>query len=232
MKPIIGIVSRSEKMEEKGVYYINNIVVRSVVECGGIPLLIVPTQNVDYEEKDPGKIDRLTEENKEDLKIVLDKCDGILMPGGSKWYEFDEYVCKYALDNDIPLLGICMGMQLLAKKLNNDNKGLDNTVKNDTEINHSRPGVDYVHSVKILKDTLLYDIIGKEEINVNSRHNYHVPDELKFLQSAYSSDNIIEAVEDKNNKFTLGVQWHPEVMQFYDEDAKKIIKEFIDKSKK
>ena len=232
MKPIIGVVVRSETMNDKGVYYINNVLVRSLVECGGIPILIVPPHNVDYEEKTPSELERLTEENKKDIDKVLNMCDGIVMPGGHKWYEFDEYICKYVVDNNIPVLGICMGMQLLAKKLNNEKEGLDNTVLNETDINHNMPGIKYAHSIKILKDTLLYDIIGKEEINVNSRHNYHIPNELDFLKSAYSSDGIIEAVEYKENIFTLGIQWHPETMISYDMDAKRIIQTFIDKSKK
>ena len=231
MKPIIGVVSRSSKNDERSVFYVYGSVIRSIVECGGIPILIVPPHNVDYEEKEPKNIERLTEENKQDIEEQIKLCNGILMPGGNKWYEFDEYICKYAIDNNIPLLGICMGMQLLAKKLNNSIEGLDNTILNNTNINHSIKDLDYVHSVKILKDTVLYNIIGKEEINVNSRHNYHVPDELKFLQSAYSKDNIIEAVEYKENNFTLGVQWHPETMISYDADAKKIIQAFIDKCK-
>ena len=231
MKPIIGVVARSETLNDSSIYYVNSKVVRSVVNCGGIPILLISPQNVDYEEKDPSKLERLTEENKKDIEETLKLCDGILMPGGYKWYEFDEYICKYAIDKDIPLLGICMGMQLLAKKLNNDNQGLDNTVLNETSINHNMPGVEYAHSVKINKDTKLYDIVKKEELEVNSRHNYHVPNELKFLQSAYSSDGIIEAIEYKDNKFTLGVQWHPEVMSFYDEDNKKILQAFIDKCK-
>ena len=96
---------------------------------------------------------------------------------------------------------------------------------------HSQIGKKYVHKVKILKDSLLYKIIGKEEIKVNSRHNYHVPEKLDYLKSAYATDGIIEAVESKDNKFTLGVQWHPETMISYDEDAKKIIQAFIDKCK-
>ena len=233
MKPLIGIVSRSTMNDDSSIYYTNSKVVRSITLCGGIPILIVPPHNVDYESDRPGAIERLTDENKEDIKSILDRCDGILMPGGSKWYEFDEYICKYALDNDIPLLGICMGMQLLSKRLNNSKiEELDNTVLNNTSINHNQKGVKYVHSVKIKKDSLLYEILNKEEIEVNSRHNYHIPEELGYLKIAYSPDNIIEAVDYKDNKFTLGVQWHPESMCFYDEDAKKIIEAFIDKCKK
>lgn len=230
MKPIIGVVSRSKKDEEqKSIFYSNNQIIRSIIEFGGIPIIIPSTQNLDLEEKMPKDIDRLTIDNKNDLNQILSICNGIVVPGGIKWYEYDLYICKYAIDNDIPILGICAGMQALARVLNN-NKELDITLKNDSTINHNAPGVQYVHSVKILKDSLLYKIINKEEIEVNSRHNYHIPNELDYLKSAYAPDGIIEAVEYKENRFTLGVQWHPESMISYDEEERKIIKAFIEAS--
>lgn len=234
MKPIIGIVARSQK--DSGNYsilYANNKVVRAVVKCGGTPLLILPNQGIDYEENTPSDTIRLSNKDKEELNNVLNKCDGILIPGGHKWYEYDEYICKYAVDNDIPLLGICLGMQLLSKVLNNNKiNGIDNTVKNETNIEHQKVDATYAHKIKILKESLLYEILKKDEINVNSRHKYHVPSELSFLASAYADDGIIEAVEYKNNRFTLGVQWHPESMIDYDEESKKIINAFIEKAKK
>ena len=231
MKPIIGVVSRSKKDEEqRSIFYSNNQIIRSIIKFGGIPIIIPSTQNIDLEETIPKNIKRLTEDNKQDLNQILNMCNGIVVPGGIKWYEYDLYICKYVVDNDIPILGICAGMQALARVLNN-NKELDITVKNNTNINHNVSGVQYVHSVKVLKDSLLYKILNKEKINVNSRHNYHIPDELDYLKTAYSNDGIIEAIEYKDNKFTLGVQWHPESMIDYDMDARKILQAFIDKCK-
>ena len=230
MKPIIGVVSRSSKNEEqKSIFYSNNQIIRSIIKLGGIPIIIPSTQDLDLEEKTPKDIDRLTIDNKKDLDQILSMCNGIVVPGGIKWYEYDLYICKYTVDNDIPILGICAGMQALARVLNN-NKELDITIKNNTTINHDVPGVQYVHSVKISKDSLLYKILNKEEIEVNSRHNYHIPNKLDYLKTAYSNDDIIEAVEYKENRFTLGVQWHPESMIDYDLDARKIIKAFIESS--
>lgn len=41
-------------------------------------------------------------------------CNGIVMPGGCKIYYYDKFIAKYAIENDIPVLGICLGMQILA----------------------------------------------------------------------------------------------------------------------
>lgn len=234
MKPIIGILARSQKdNEDCSIFYANNFVVKSIVKCGGIPLLILPNQGINYEDNKPSETIKLTTKNKEDLNDILNRCDGILIPGGYKWYEYDEYICKHAVDNNIPLLGICAGMQILAKVLNNDKiNGLDNTIINETYINHHQTNIKYAHKVRIIKDSLLYRILKKDEIKVNSRHNYHISNELSFLASAYAEDDVIEAVEYKENKFTLGVQWHPESMIEYDEDSKKIIYMFIESAKK
>ncbi|HPF83312.1 MAG TPA: gamma-glutamyl-gamma-aminobutyrate hydrolase family protein, partial [Bacilli bacterium] len=189
MNPTIGIVGRSTTNEDGySLIYAVNHVVRAVIKCGGNPLLIVPTQDVDYESDQPGKIKRMEDIDKEILRDIINKCDGIILPGGSKWYEYDEYVCKYAVDNNIPLLGICAGMQLLAKVLNNNKiDGVDNTRKNDSFINHSMPGEKYVHKIEIINNTLLSSIIDDKYIEVNSLHNYHVPMQLFFLASAYSA---------------------------------------------
>lgn len=234
MKPIIGIVSRSTKDDEGySILYTNSNVSQAIIKSGGIPFTILSTQEVDYESDTPAKTIRLNADNKDDINRVLDMCDGIVIPGGVKWYEYDEYICKYAIEHNIPLLGICAGMQLLAKVLNNNKiDGIDNTVRNDTIIDHHQKGVKYVHNVQISENSLLYKIVNENIISVNSRHNYHVPNELSFLSTAYSEDDLIEAVEYKNNKFALGIQWHPESMIDYDGNAKKIFNYFIEICKK
>ena len=117
-----------------------------------------------------------------------------------------------------------MGMQLMANIDNKENC----IVANETEINHRQSNTNYVHKVKIKKNTLLNSIIKKNKINVNSCHNYHVSKVNKFIISSYSEDGIIESIELPEKKFVLGVQWHPEKMTSYDLEANKIIDSFID----
>lgn len=232
-KPIIGIVGRPGiKSNEEKVISIGEYYRLAVVKKGGIPVLILPNQNSIYESTNPHEIPRMTESEKNDLRKIIDMCDGILMQGGNEWYEYDEFICNYAINKNIPLLGICLGMQLMGKVDTNNETASDISIKNNTNINHDQKGIKYVHKVNIDKDSLLYKIIGKHQIEVNSTHNYHIENTNKFKISAYSEDGLIEALELPNNIFTIGVQWHPEKMLEYDESANKIIETFIEKSKK
>lgn len=233
MKPIIGMIARPDSAsDDDKVICIWEKTRRAVVKKGGIPFLIVPNQDVEYESVRPRDVPRMTEEEISDLKSMVDMCDAILIPGGYKWYEFDEVIYNYALDKNMPILGICAGMQMMCRIDNNKNEvALDTTVLNETNINHYQREVKYVHKVNIEENTKLFNIIGEKSINVNSKHNYHVQDVSNLKISAYSEDGLIEAVEYSDKNFVIGVQWHPETMLEYDEYANKIFDEFINKAK-
>lgn len=99
--------------------------------------------------------------------------------------------------------------------------------KNETIINHFKKGEKYVHKVNIQDNTKLKNIVNKDVICVNSKHNYNVSKVNNLVISAYSEDGLIEAVEYKDKKFVIGIQWHPESMIEYDESANKIFDAFI-----
>ena len=198
----------------------------AVTKIEGIPILILPVDKEDLSCKN-----LYSEEDIKDLESVLSLCDGFILPGGDTWYRLDEVVIDYAIRKDKPLLAICLGMQALSKMLIGEKRiGYDNTIKNNTLINHLEPNNNYVHSVIIDKNSKLYSIIGDEEITVNSRHSYHVPELDNTLVSARSSDGLIEGVELKDKKFIIGVQWHPE-SNLEDEHSKKLFKAFFDNFK-
>lgn len=229
IKPIIGIVGRSDTSSEKyNTICCFETVRRAVVKKGGIPILILPNQDLEYEVSVPKEMDSLTNEEKEDLKKVIDLCDGIIIPGAYKLFEYDSFIYEYAFSKDKSILGLCGGMQLMGIVDNNSSNVLS---KNNTDIVHFQRGVKYVHKLKIEKDTLLYKILNKEEIQINSRHNYHLMQSGNLKISAYSEDGLIEAVEDSDKKFVLGVQWHPESMLEFDEYANKIFDSFISSCK-
>ena len=224
IKPIIGIVGRLYS-GDSNIICIEEIRL-AVTKMGGIPLLILPIYKIDMNLK---KL--YTQEELKDLESILSFCDGFILPGGDTWYRLDEVVIDYAIRRDKPLLAICLGMQALSKVLSGEKRiAYDNTIKNDTLINHLEPNNNYVHSVIIDKNSKLYSIIGDEEITVNSRHSYHVPELDNTLVSARSSDGLIEGVELKDKKFIIGVQWHPE-SNLEDEHSKKLFKAFFDNFK-
>ena len=166
---------------------------------GGIPHIILPTQDMVYMNN---RETPLTDEDKEILNAQIDMCDGILMPGGDFMYFYDRYICDRANEKDMPLLGICMGMQTMCN-YNNENRNI--FIEGHKDLEHN-----YVHSVNILPGTKLYDIVGKSKIMVNSIHRTKVPNAGDYTISARAEGDIIEAIEKKDKLFNLGVQWHPE----------------------
>ena len=234
MKPMIGVIGRPDMAsDDDKVICIWEGTRRAIVKKGGIPFLILPTQDVEYESLRPKDTPKLTEEEKNELKRLVDMCDGLLLPGGYKWYEFDEFIYNYSLEKNMPILGICAGMQMMCKiDQNKNNICKDTTVRNDTAIDHHQRDKEYVHNVSIIDHTILSKIIGEKEIKVNSKHNYHVSSTANLKVSAYSEDGLIEAVEYDDKDFVIGVQWHPETMLDYDENANKILDEFINKCRK
>ncbi len=136
------------------------------------------------------------------IKEIIDFCDGIISPGGSIIYDIDYKIIEYLYNIDKPTLGICLGMQIIGKVFNGKVR-----TKIEDESHYSQE--EYAHDIIIKKDSLLYKIIGKEKIKVNSRHMRQIP-YTNLDCVAYSENNILEAIEDKNKKFFIGVQWHPE----------------------
>lgn len=220
MKPIIGMVARIEYPGETGKLVINERYRKKIVEYGGNPILLLPPQKVDYTVTKYEDQEDLTEEEKDMLIKQINFCDGILMTGGFRINKYDRFISEYATDNDIPLLGICLGMQIMA----NYKKKLW-IVKNDSYITHRREDGDCYHKVVLNKKSKLYEIVKTDRFTVNSRHYYHVEPNDNYDIVAVSDDHYIEAIEMKNKKFNIGVQWHPEDMN--DETSDNLFKKFI-----
>lgn len=108
--------------------------------------------------------------------------------------------------NDKKILGVCGGHQIINVYMNGTL--IENINNHKAEINQKT----IRHDISISKDSILYDIYNKEEINVNSIHTQAIEKlgvDLKVIARS-KNDNIIEAIESLDKKM-LGIQWHPEL---------------------
>ena len=172
-----------------------------------------------YVEIGPGKsLSGFIKKEVKDAKII-NICDGVILPGGDNYSDIDLKLCRYLNEKDIPTFGICLGMQCMAEAFNGNVELLD------TDNHYSKN--EYVHRVTIKDNSFIYKILNCNSMYVNSRHKYCIVNTNLDI-SSYSDDFVIEGVEDKNKKFYVGVQWHPESMK-NDINSRLLIEEFINK---
>jgi len=167
---------------------------------------------------------------------AVDQVDGLLLTGGgdvepryfgvkdslgkskdvnSSRDEFEFDALEHALDRNIPILGICRGMQVM-------NVYLGGTLLLDLPSagydDHAREkNYEFDHEIQIDDQSMLRTVIGQQVINVNSSHHQSV-DHLGngLMASAISTDGVIEAAEwimKDRMPFLMLVQWHPERME-------------------
>lgn len=222
MKPVVLVTANIDTNDNK-YNKVSRDYCTSVVSAGGIPLIA-----------DFSSIN--------DIDSLLSLADGLLLTGGgdihSKFFneplhekasyiveerdEFEIHLFLKAFEKNIPIFGICRGSQLINVAL----KG--NLTQHIESHDYTETRFDPVHSIDIKKDCLLYDIIGKDKLSVNSVHHQCVGALAPDLNvSAYSDDGIIEAIEYPGKKFILGVQWHPEILSANYEKHQKLFDRFI-----
>lgn len=145
-------------------------------------------------------------------------CQGIVLTGGFHKGNLDDYLIGYAISHNLSLLGICQGMQSMA--LYHTQESLESV-----ENHHQKEG--YQHEVKLRKSNLSR-ILEQSKIMVNSYHYEQVKNSKEFEIVGVSRDGVIEAIENPNHRFQIGVQWHPERMLSYDEISRRLFQSFID----
>lgn len=155
-------------------------------------------------------------------KEAIKYCDGVILQGGQEFLENELEGIKYLYEKDIPTLGICMGMQLMGLAFSGKIEKLPNK-------NH-KSNKKKVHQIQIKKGSNLASILKVETGIVNSRHEEALTKtSLKVV--AYSNDGVIEAIEDDNKKFFIGVEWHPE-SDLDNEVNKELLNTFLEVCKK
>ena len=166
------------------------------------------------------------------LVSLLDTLDGIVLSGGADIdpdYLGEEpldcvsvnprrdaqelLLVRLAVDRQIPVLGICRGIQMLAA-------ALGGKLYQDIKTQHNVPCIEHSqsiarglpsHEVSIEKESLLHSLMGCDTLAVNSFHHQAVKEvPAGFRVTARSKDGIIEGMESTSFRNILGVQWHPE----------------------
>ncbi|MBQ2587511.1 MAG: gamma-glutamyl-gamma-aminobutyrate hydrolase family protein, partial [Bacteroidaceae bacterium] len=221
-RPVIGITGNydNQKCTLAEGYY------KSVLRAGGIPVIIPPFRIPNVNGK----------KALQDLEDYLDSLDGILFSGGgdinplllgeqpvpqlhSVCPERDEQellLVRLAYDRQIPMLGICKGIQIITAALGGELYQDIYSQEEGVTIKHSQdmPREYASHTVRIDADTILHEVFQNDEIAVNSFHHQAVKTAAPGMRvSARSSDGVIEAVESTEFKSILAVQWHPECLE-------------------
>lgn len=222
-KPIIGITGN---YGEKGCELAEGYW-QSVLQAGGTPLILPPTEDTDA------------------LCMMLDRIDGLILSGGGDLNPLfvgeepipqlnginpkrdlcELLLIRLAYDRQIPMLGICRGIQMLAAALDGSvwqDLGSQFTDANFSEkagsphhypIKHNQ-NLDRTyasHTVSISELSLLRSIMETDVLAVNSFHHQAVRNPGPHMcVSATSPDGVVEAIESIEHKSIIGVQWHPE----------------------
>lgn len=236
MKPVIGVIPLFD--EDKDSIWMLPGYMDGIRFAGGLPVIL------------PLKADM------EDITQIGGICDGFLFTGGHDVDPaiygaaksnncgpsnhdrdvLEKKVFEYALRLNLPVFGICRGIQLI-------NAFCGGTLYQDipTEYNpdkyasasrvehHMNPPYDEpCHEVTILEDTPLSKLLNKSTASVNSYHHQAVKDLApSLLPMAISEDGLIEALYMPDKRFVQAVQWHPEFNFLKDEDSRQLFISFV-----
>jgi putative glutamine amidotransferase len=228
-RPVIGICAAIETAQWAAWEVVVNLSPRTyslaVQRAGGLALILPP--------------DDVAAESPDEL---LDLLDGLILAGGSDidpgsygaaphpetrgtWPERDRFelgLGTRALERDMPVLGICRGMEML------------NVVQGGTlnqhlglELHRHTPGVFTDHRVRVEPGSLAERVVGAELTEVKSAHHQG----LEVLgegvvASGYADDGVVEAIELPEKSFAVGVLWHPE-----EDERSRVIGSLVDEAR-
>jgi len=222
MRPVIGITPDYDSTSNR--YKVHEDYISAVKDAGGYPVLLFQESLI------PTFIDGIIFSGGGDIDPLLFNEEPLKQSGEISPLRdhFELALCTAALEKNIPLLGICRGMQVMNIALGGTIYQ-DVSVQTNSTLKHSQqaPRPYGTHSIWVQENTLLSSLWqNKEKTTVNSFHHQAVAQLGDGLQvCARSQDGLTEAIEHKTNSFVLGVQWHPEAMKT--EEQKVLFSAFI-----
>lgn len=244
-KPVIGITTDYDMQENR--YYLREEYEKAVVECGGIPVGIFAPAGRPVQWS--GGAEQLLEDYTVD-NTLWEVLDGILFSGGEDidpmFYRektrqengeinpirdrYELNLAREAMARDIPCLGICRGIQVMAVACGG---GIwqDLAMLDGLRVQHKGKAPNWypIHSVRVEEGSRLAEILGESQIRVNSSHHQAVREsrEDRYRVSGRAEDLAVEAIEMCDLRFWIGVQWHPERM-LHDPIQRRLFQVFID----
>lgn len=193
----------------------------------------------------------MNEVSTEDYRTILTTCSGIVFTGGADVHpalygaehrmsecsieperdERETFLYELAMELKLPILAICRGVQFFAVK-HGGSLFIDIQTDISNALSHGKvDGNDSNHTIQIETKSLLHKLTKQEDATVNSAHHqsikYVSPD---FIASSSAPDGVIESIEwsDPTGKpFFLGVQWHPERMDYSSPCSSSIAQHFL-----
>lgn len=230
-KPLIGIPAKQRNPRDNDPWHYLEMaddMRYQVVKKGGLAIMLLPSEKtLEFNQNDFGDEKILSEEEIADLRRQVDLCDGIIMQGGLYSCSYEVEIARYALEKDLPMIGICAGF-------NNILRALGINVREDKSGAHNIFDINYRHHIKVVKDSLLYEFTGSEDYEVNSFHTMIADPEVVETVAkinACSDDGLVEAYEVEGKRFVLGMKWHPELMDG-SPLSEKLFTRFVDECRK
>ena len=233
-RPRIAITMRLEM--ETGRFYLGRDYCESIEAAGGTPIHIGLIPKREY------------------IADVLSDVDGVLLPGSNtdvdpQYYgeephhrlgtvipekdETDRLVIAEAERLNLPILGICYGMQAInVMRGGTLIQDIESQVTDSVKHEQGMPARRNSHSLDVEADSWLGRLgAAGETIRVNSSHHQAIGNLGTGLKAtAKAKDGIVECIEDvSEGKFIVGVQWHPELTTGHDEVSKEIFMRFVER---
>lgn len=213
-RPVIGLTADTEPRqgsEAESIYLLRKNYAAAVANSGGIPVIL--PHDVSLAERYVAKLDGLVITGgmfdidplrygavpKRSLNIKKERTD------------FEIALLRSALQCDLPILGICNGMQLLAVALGGTLvQDIPCDIQGALEHMPELPATASHHPVHFEPGSMLACVTGRSHAHVNSVHHQSVEEGLAYVVAAKAPDGVVEAIEVPGRRFCLGLQWHPE----------------------